>query len=97
MPLNLEDETYTCAPSEASIEAEKALSGDAPVRGPGQLLALPELVGRAFRVQQAAGRTVSELEVSQNDTITIERIRRNGKAVEFYEYFDTACVVAAAT
>ncbi|WP_341313127.1 aspartate-alanine antiporter [Paraburkholderia sp. IMGN_8] len=67
---------------EASIEAEKALSGAVPARAPGQLSALPELVGRAFRVEQAAGRTVSELEVSQNDTITIERIRRHGKGVE---------------
>ncbi|WP_144110177.1 aspartate-alanine antiporter [Paraburkholderia sp. BCC1886] len=67
---------------EAALEAEKALSGSVPARAAGQLSALPELVGRAFRVEQAAGRTVSELEMSQNDTITIERIRRHGKAEE---------------
>ncbi|KVD73018.1 aspartate-alanine antiporter [Burkholderia sp. ABCPW 14] len=67
---------------EASIEAEKELAGDVAPTGSGQLLALPELVGRAYRVSHAAGRTISDIEVSQNDLITIERIRRNGKTVE---------------
>ncbi|CAG4886258.1 aspartate-alanine antiporter [Paraburkholderia saeva] len=67
---------------DASIDAEKALAGDTVVRGPGQLSALPELVGRAYRVGPAAGRQIAELELSQNDTITIERIRRAGKAIE---------------
>jgi putative transport protein len=67
---------------EASIAAEKALAGGGTTRGPGQLSALPQLVGRAYRVGPAAGRQVAELEISQNDTITIERIRRAGKAIE---------------
>ncbi|CAG4889146.1 aspartate-alanine antiporter [Paraburkholderia gardini] len=67
---------------DASIDAEKALAGDTAVRGPGQITALPELVGRAYRVGPAAGRQVAELELSQNDTITIERIRRAGKTLE---------------
>ncbi|CAG4896840.1 aspartate-alanine antiporter [Paraburkholderia gardini] len=67
---------------DASIDAEKALVGDTAVRGPGQITALPELVGRAYRVGPAAGRQVAELELSQNDTITIERIRRAGKTLE---------------
>jgi putative transport protein len=67
---------------EASLDAEAELARGAPARGPGQLSALPELVGRAFRVAQAAGRKVSELEVSQNDRVTIERIHRDGEALD---------------
>ncbi|QYD69761.1 aspartate-alanine antiporter [Paraburkholderia edwinii] len=67
---------------EASLDAEAELAGGAPARGPGQLAALPELVGRAFRVAQAAGRKVSELEVSQQDRVTIERIHRDGEALD---------------
>ncbi|WP_153099593.1 aspartate-alanine antiporter [Paraburkholderia hayleyella] len=67
---------------EASIEAEKEMSGGRPVRTAGQLPALPELVGRAYTVKQAVGRKVSEIEVEQHDLITIERIQRGGKALE---------------
>jgi putative transport protein len=67
---------------EAAIAAEAALAGGTPARGPGQLAALPELVGRAFRVGPAAGRKISEIEMSQQDLITIDRIRRAGQIVE---------------
>jgi putative transport protein len=67
---------------EASIEAEKGLRGAAATHGPGQTSALPALVGRAFRVGAASGRTVAEIELAEQDMITIERIRRAGKAVE---------------
>jgi aspartate-alanine antiporter len=67
---------------EAAADAERTLAGDAPARGPGQLAALPELVGRAFRVEHAAGRTVADLEIGQKDMITIERIHRGGQPVD---------------
>jgi putative transport protein len=67
---------------EAAIESEKELAGSAPAQGPGQLSALPEMVGRAYRVATGAGRKVAEIELSQNDLVTIERIRRHGKALE---------------
>jgi putative transport protein len=67
---------------EASIEAERDLAGSAPAQTAGQLSALPEMVGRAYRVGTGAGRKVSEIELSQNDLFTIERIRRGGKALE---------------
>jgi putative transport protein len=67
---------------EASIEAERDLAGSAPTQAAGQLSALPEMVGRAYRVGTGAGRKVSEIELSQNDLFTIERIRRGGKALE---------------
>lgn len=69
---------------DASAEVEKSLAGGASVHGPGQTAALPELVGRAYRVAvgAAAGRTVADIEMAQADMITIERIRRAGKAME---------------
>ena len=67
---------------EASIEAEKELAGNASTQAAGQLSALPEVVGRAYRVGTGAGRKVSEIELAQKDMITIERIRRGGKALE---------------
>ncbi|HEY1995547.1 aspartate-alanine antiporter [Paraburkholderia sp.] len=66
----------------AALEAERDLAGSAPTRAAGQLSALPDMVGRAYRVQTGAGRKVSEIELSQNDLVTIERIRRNGKALD---------------
>jgi putative transport protein len=98
---------------EAAAEAEKSLLGGSVARGAGQTSALPELVGRAYRVTAggsgaaaaraggvdpagqvikaglggvnaggAAGRTVAEIELAESDMITIERIRRAGKAIE---------------
>ena len=67
---------------EASIEAEKELAGNAPAQAAGQLSALPEVVGRAYRVGTGAGRKISEIELAQKDMITIERIRRGGKVLE---------------
>jgi len=96
---------------EAAAEAEKSLLGGALAHGAGQTTAMPELVGRAYRVtggnaaaaraggadagglaikatsgaggvSGAAGRTVAEIELAESDMITIERIRRAGKAVE---------------
>ncbi|MFT4434862.1 aspartate-alanine antiporter [Caballeronia sp. 15715] len=87
---------------DAAAEAEKSLLGGAVVHGAGQTAAMPELVGRAYRVtggkgaaarvggadagglalSGAAGRTVAEIEMAESDMITIERIRRAGKALE---------------
>ncbi|AMM13204.1 MAG: aspartate-alanine antiporter [Pseudomonadota bacterium] len=79
---------------EAAVEAEKSLLGSTVAHGPGQTAALPELVGRAYRItggnaagaalgsNGAAGRTVAEIELAGADMITIERIRRAGKALE---------------
>jgi putative transport protein len=99
---------------EAAAEAEKSLLGGTVAHGAGQTAALPELVGRAYRVtggsgaaaraggadagglaikaapgglgesgvSGAAGRTVAEIEMAESDMITIERIRRAGKALE---------------
>jgi len=74
---------------EASIEAEKSLAGGLGGPAPGQISALPPLVGRTYRVMLdsaggagAAGRTVADIEMDEQDAITIERIRRAGHAIE---------------
>ncbi|WP_244814268.1 aspartate-alanine antiporter [Caballeronia sp. Lep1P3] len=69
---------------EAAIEAEKSLAGDAAGPAPGQVSVLPSLVGRAYRVMPGggAGRTVAQIEMAEDDSITVERIRRAGRAVE---------------
>ena len=66
----------------AALDAEAKLAGGTPSRAPGQLPALPELVGRAFKVGPAAGRQVSDIEKAGQDFISIEKIRRGGKEVE---------------
>ena len=43
---------------------------------------MPLLVGRAYRAGPAAGQTIAELEVSQRDLITVERIRREDRLIE---------------
>jgi putative transport protein len=67
---------------EASVEAERELAAGAPARGPGQILALPELVGRAYKIDVSAGKTVKAVETLHEDFLTIERIKRDGKTLE---------------
>ncbi|HWT39152.1 MAG TPA: aspartate-alanine antiporter [Paraburkholderia sp.] len=66
----------------AALDAEAKLAGGTPSRAPGQLPALPDLVGRAFKVGPAAGRKVADIEKAGQDYISIEKIRRGGKEVE---------------
>jgi aspartate-alanine antiporter len=66
----------------AALDAEAKLAGGTPSRAPGQLPALPDLVGRAFKVGPAAGRKVADVEKAGQDFISIEKIRRGGKEVE---------------
>ena len=67
---------------EASVEAERELAAGASSRGPGQILALPELVGRAYKIDVSAGKTVKAVETLHEDYLTIERIKRDGKTLE---------------
>lgn len=68
-----------------ATQAEAELLAGAKVYGPGELPAIPPLVGRLYRIDQAAGQTVAQLEVSdQGDpqaALTIERIKRSGALV----------------
>jgi putative transport protein len=47
-----------------------------------RVYALPALVGRAYRVKGAAGRTIADIERADADMITIERVRRGGVTIE---------------
>src|SRR5580698_7988740 len=67
---------------EASLEAEREMSGGTSAIGPGQVAALRELFGRAYRVHTADGRKVREIETDERDLIAIERITRGGTTIE---------------
>ncbi|WP_295518326.1 aspartate-alanine antiporter [uncultured Pseudomonas sp.] len=68
-----------------ATKAEAELLAGAKVYGPGELPAIPPLVGRLYRIDQAAGQTVEQLEVRGSDepqgALTIERIKRGGALV----------------
>lgn len=66
-----------------AIKAEAELLAGMQVYGPGQHPAAPDLVGRIYRVVQAAGRSVAEIEatVSPDSAFTIERIKRASKLI----------------
>lgn len=68
---------------EDAIQAEQELLKGVRVYGAGESPAVPDLVGRIFRVGQA-GRTVAELEASataNGGTVTVERIQRKNALV----------------
>ena len=68
---------------EDAIQAEQELLKGVRVYGAGESPAVPDLVGRIFRVGQA-GRTVAELEASataNGGTVTVERIQRRNALV----------------
>ncbi|WP_322030692.1 aspartate-alanine antiporter [Paraburkholderia sp. J76] len=67
---------------DASADAEREMSGGTPVTGPGQITALPELFGRVFRVENAAGKTVKQIELAESDFVAVEKIRRAGKMLD---------------
>lgn len=64
-----------------AIKAEAEMLAGANVYGVGEQPALPALVGRLFVIDQAAGKTVGEIEGSAEATISIERIKRSGKLI----------------
>ncbi|TDG08913.1 aspartate-alanine antiporter [Paraburkholderia guartelaensis] len=67
---------------DASADAEREMSGGNAAAGPGQITALPELFGRVFRVENAAGKTVKQIELAESDFVAVEKIRRAGKMLD---------------
>ena len=65
-----------------AVKAEAEMLKGAHVYGVGEAPALPELVGRVYRINAAAGKTVSEAEaLATSGNATIERIKRRGKLI----------------
>jgi putative transport protein len=65
-----------------AIKAEAAMLAGARVYGAGEHPAAPDLVGRIFRVEHVAGRTVAELEAASAEApISVERVKRDGSQI----------------
>jgi putative transport protein len=68
-----------------ALKAQAALLAGLKVYGPGEQPAMPPVVGRIYRVEQAAGTSVEQLEaLHQGDdqgAFTVERIKRGGAMV----------------
>lgn len=63
-----------------AIKAEAELLAGAQVFGPGEAAALPDLVGRLYRIGPAAGRTVRQVE-QESPGLTVERVKRNNTLI----------------
>ncbi|MDT1061072.1 aspartate-alanine antiporter [Paracoccus sp. CPCC 101403] len=64
-----------------AMKAEAALLAGAQVYGPGESPALPELVGRVYRLGSGALGSVLDLENSAGHRLTVERVKRNGALI----------------
>lgn len=64
-----------------AIKAEAEMLAGARNRGVGEYAAAPDLVGRIYRIDAAAGRSVGELEAAASLPISIERIKRDGALI----------------
>lgn len=66
-----------------AIKAEAERLKGAVVFGPGQEPAMPEIVGRIYKVGAAAGKTVAAIEASAGaNTVTVERLKRKDHPVD---------------
>jgi aspartate-alanine antiporter len=63
-----------------ALRAEAALLAGSRIYGPGEQPAAPDLVGRLYRVEQGAGRSIAEVE-SLAPGLSVERVKRNGSLV----------------
>lgn len=64
-----------------AIKAEAELLAGARSYGVGEHAAAPDLVGRIYRIDAAAGRSVAEIEGASAQPISIERIKRAGTLI----------------
>jgi len=66
-----------------AVKAEAEMLKGAHVYGGGEEAAAPEIVGRIYRIDAAAGKTIAAIEASPDiaDRITIERLQRDGKNI----------------
>ncbi|WP_062228174.1 aspartate-alanine antiporter [Aureimonas frigidaquae] len=64
-----------------AMRAEAALLAGARQYGPGESPAVPDLVGRLYRVEAAAGRSVAQIEAAAGSPVSVERVKRNGAII----------------
>ncbi|MBA8820227.1 aspartate-alanine antiporter [Ochrobactrum sp. P6BS-III] len=66
-----------------AIKAEAELLAGIRLLGPNEQEAAPDLVGRIYQVDKAAGKTVAEIEAktSIDNSITVERVKRANKII----------------
>jgi putative transport protein len=64
-----------------AIKAEAEMLAGARNLGVGEYAATPDLVGRIYRIDSAAGRTVGEIEAGAALPISIERVKRDGALI----------------
>lgn len=65
-----------------AIKAQTAMLAGTHPLGPGEQYAMRALVGRLYRIEQAAGRTVAEIEAAAaNGPVSIERVKRNNMLI----------------
>jgi aspartate-alanine antiporter len=64
-----------------AIKAEAERLAGAHVYGVGEYPATPDLVGRLFRIENPAGRTVADIETSAPAAVSIESIKRGGTII----------------
>lgn len=64
-----------------ALKAEAARLKGAVVLGPGESAAAPDVVGRIYRIESAAGSTVAAVE-GAHPGITVERLKRAGKLID---------------
>ncbi|WP_109477202.1 aspartate-alanine antiporter [Paraburkholderia sp. C35] len=70
---------------DAAGQVEQAAGNSMPGRVEGRSASMPVLVGRAYRVGQAAGLTVAEIELRHDDLISIERVRRAETFIDIHD------------
>ncbi|MFD1745509.1 aspartate-alanine antiporter [Rhizobium helianthi] len=63
-----------------ALEAQAELLAGARIYGEGEHPAAPDLVGRLFRVEQAAGATIAALE-TMTPGVSVERLKRDGAII----------------
>lgn len=64
-----------------AIKAQSELLKGAIELAPGQGLAMPEIVGRIYKVEQASGKSIASLE-AEAGSITIEKLKRKDQLID---------------
>ena len=64
-----------------AMKAEAALLAGAHQYGAGESPAVPDLVGRLFRIEGADGRSIADIEAAASSPVSVERVKRNGSII----------------